>query len=620
MPKACPKGRRFRYVSWHETRQRWVIQRRSCPTWLGAYATELEAAKVAAKTFGIPLDDLRHGPRPVPARRREQLQPEPRCYKNVYWHFRSAVWVVRGPKVGEPSPGSHASQHVAAKLAAAAWKVPWQALKLAKVVPKGRCRKYKNIAWHSRSKTWVAQSRKQFLGSSTDQEAAADMAAKALRLPKDSMRLGRPQVAQQDSLGNHERRFQQLWSVYGAPDPKNPQVPGDLADIIQRAGTGRCKILKEPGLIVPFLLAKYPPHREVMESAYAEVLSQGPQDDRAQLAYNVLAKTFHGLHRTPLRSAWIANVGRNTTHHSGITPFANTSLGMLKPLPPGARTSRSVLCLGQGGRRFSVQPMTSTMRQRLFTLESFGQALLASGTPKTLHEWATEVAKLELAARGPPKVCGLRQSHGAYRSRWIARTWLIWRMRHAGIRCLRISADCTVSDFAKPFPDQCKWILKLAGGRRSLPVRALFQQLHYTGPPEYFSMYTCLWGSDGLRKELQKLGPAWLAEHRPKLIKEPLSRERVCHCCILSCVFCSTAVHAVQFLVIAPPPPLVAQACRDYEEQEGQTPHPLELLTLATQWQDQRPNKSRPSPKDSGSSRPLAKRRRPPATSSERNA
>jgi hypothetical protein len=76
-----------------------------------------------------------------------------------------------------------------------------------------------------------------------------------------------------------------------------------------------------------------------------------------------------------------------------------------------------------------------------------------------------------------------------------------------------------VAHFAKVFPDQQRWILRFAGGRQSLSVKALFQKLKYAGPPEYFSMFTCLWGSEALRKEVQMLGKEWFAQHHAQLVQ-----------------------------------------------------------------------------------------------------
>ena len=149
---------------------------------------------------------------------------------------------------------------------------------------------------------------------------------------------------------------------------------------------------------------------------------------------------------------------------------------------------------------------------------------------------------------GAHTIKGRAQSLGAnYACIW--QVVLRLNVRQAGIRSLNVQPSCTVSAFGQLFPDQRRWILRLAGYRRSLPVVTLFATLRYTGPPEYFSMFTCIWGSDNLRRELQKLGPDWLDVHRPGLVKEPLRSETVqtllqcvskisahtlMHCCVLA--------------------------------------------------------------------------------------
>jgi hypothetical protein len=509
--------RHFKYVSWHLRSECWVVQRRG---WLckGVFSSELQAAKAAATQFGGSVESLRL-PRQRLWEHPKQRCPQQRLYKYISWHTSSGCWVARGRLPGDPSPGSHAEQIEAAKLAARARGMPLQDLKLQlKVSPKAPPRQYRNITWHIRSRTWVAQCHGHFLGSSTKQEEAAKVAATTLGVHTSALRLHHD-VVQQGPLNDHIIRFQQLWSIYSTADPKEPRIPGDLADLVHRASKPGSEILKEAGLIVPFLLTKYAPHREVMESVYLQILAGSPKADSAELVYDVLAGTLRRLAGTHLRHAWLVNVGRNTTHHGGIIPFANKSLGLLRPDPPKSTPGHDTLCLGQGGRRFAVQPMTNTIRTRLLSLVALGRSLLACKAPRTLHEWANEVQRIEGAIKGPPKVCGFSNSGDTYRARWVTRTWLIWQMRRAGIRCLRLATECAVAHFAKVFPDQQRWILRFAGGRQSLSVKALFQKLKYAGPPEYFSMFTCLWGSEALRKEVQMLGKEWFAQHHAQLVQ-----------------------------------------------------------------------------------------------------
>ncbi len=99
---------------------------------------------------------------------------EPRRYRYIYWHSTSELWVAQ--RRGEPSPGSHANQLAAAKLAAKAWHVPLSDLRM---LPKGTWRRqYKHVTYHKKSKTWTARCRGKNLGSNTSQAVAATMVAK----------------------------------------------------------------------------------------------------------------------------------------------------------------------------------------------------------------------------------------------------------------------------------------------------------------------------------------------------------------------------------------------------------------------------------------------------------
>lgn len=63
----------------------------------------------------------------------------------------------------------------------------------------------------------------------------------------------------------------------------------------------------------------------------------------------------------------------------------------------------------------------------------------------------------------------------------------------------------------------------------------------YTGPPEYFTCYACLWGSPELQRVLSRLPANWLAQNVNKL-------------------------RLARFT---------------YEREHGQTPHPCVLLAKA---------------------------------------
>lgn len=113
-------------------------------------------------------------------------------------------------------------------------------------------------------------------------------------------------------------------------------------------------------------------------------------------------------------------------------------------------------------------------------------------------------------------------------------------MRAAGILKLTGSEQVTPAAFAKAFPDQSGWVprlLKKAEGNSGNSVRGSLKDfLEYAGlgklPPEYATMYLCIWGSSLLpsstaavfkkhRRPLQDAAKAYLK--RWKMWPHPLT-------------------------------------------------------------------------------------------------
>ena len=504
------------------------------------------------------------------APKEKQKAKEPRRFKYVHWHSTSRLWVAQ--RNGEPSPGSHANQRRAAQLAAKAWHVPLSELRIRPA--RSSRRQYKHITYHKKSKTWIARYRGKSLGSNTSQAAAATLVAKYLHVPLITLRL-RSAPGPLESHQQLAARCRGLWSAFGGLSPRNPKVPGDLADLIQRGLDKGSRVLSQaPGLVVPFLLAKFTPHRDAIEEAWAEHVAKDPKGysrDPVMMTYNVLRDSLQRLHREPLSQEWIDNVGRNTMYHGGLFPFANRSLGILMPAQEAAASRLGALRLGQNGRPFLLVKLTDTLKRNISTLISFGKALLACKPPRDAHDWANEINRLQGAVLSS-KVCGL-QSGVAYRTMWVIRCWLIWRMRCCGLTSLRIPPGLTVAEFAHLFPDEKKWIFRVAGRRQhKLSVKALFSKVLYNGPPELFSMFCCLWGNADLRRQLQRLGSTWLAAHRATLRQATLR----CLCYLHVDWHRAPLDRSASSCTLFP-----VQVCEEYEKVEGQVPHPFTLIMLA---------------------------------------
>ena len=89
--------------------------------------------------------------------------------------------------------------------------------------------------------------------------------------------------------------------------------------------------------------------------------------DPVKLTYGVLTMTLQKLHKRPLRQVWIDNVGRHSTHHGGLIPFADKSLGILSPAGLKTKSAPGILRLGQQGRPSRIQELNGPLRPVSFT-------------------------------------------------------------------------------------------------------------------------------------------------------------------------------------------------------------------------------------------------------------
>lgn len=83
-------------------------------------------------------------------------------------------------------------------------------------------------------------------------------------------------------------------------------------------------------------------------------------------------------------------------------------------------------------------------------------------------------------------------------------------MHVEGVSALR-GCDVLAEDFATTCPDQKLWISRFAGTVRQRPTLAnMLRSVGYTGRPEYFSMYACVYG-------MVRCTVRWLQDHEKEL-------------------------------------------------------------------------------------------------------
>ena len=244
-----------------------------------------------------------------------------RQYRFVYWHHIAKVWVWH--RKGCAAHGQHANQHKAAKMAAAAWKLPVSKLRLSPAQPRRPpVRLHRHVHYHSKSKTWVVQLSGHSVGSSTCQHAAARIASKALKVPLSKLRLPKA-THSRPMLLTHKLRFQLMWAIYrekaSAGKTVKARMPGDLEHLFHSSQAAHM-MHRYPELLMPYILAKYGPHREALAASAAQLAGQRSQMQPSEWLHSVLRSTLLRLSGTVLSEAWVLIVGCGTAFHSGLVP------------------------------------------------------------------------------------------------------------------------------------------------------------------------------------------------------------------------------------------------------------------------------------------------------------
>ena len=503
----------------------------------------------------------------------------------MFWLQEGKCWVV--VRRGFPSPGTAKEQHVAAELAAKAFGCTVASLELQPKTLKP-ARRYRFVHYHSKDKKWyVAQCGFHEFGFDTE-EAAAKAAAKSSKRPLADLLLPKPlRIRTVEKVELLRSRFQQIMNLYSTACPKRPLLPGDLTDLLCRRPRPMAVFKASPGLVVPFLIAKYGPHRDTLLCAARIAIAKSAKDASPEdLLFSSLQEALRNLSGQVLSSAWTQNVGRKNCHHSGLVRFAQTGLKMLRPGDAKSARGAEVVRLGLNQRRFVFCALSPDIRRRLLSLIVFGQALLQTKATTSVSQWSVAVCTLQQSLK-VNAVAGFTGPQ-SYRALWVIRLWLIWQMRSAGVPCLQLAEDCTTKDFATLFPDQKRWILRLAGRTPIRNISGVLKACGYVGPPELFSMFGCLFGDSDLVLALQRLPPDWLSVHRAFLTKDRATR------------LDAHRTHDVRAFAQAPMPG--TQACahmragamlhiggghpqvrQEYQKARGMVPHPAVLVAEAVQ-------------------------------------
>ena len=172
----APSPRRFKHVSWHPTKGRWVVQRKGCAS-PGCAKTQQAAAKLASSAWGISLAQLRLKMRPASRKRKKSK------FAYVYWRAPRAIWYAqaRGTFLGR-----FHSEHEAAK----------------ELQRRGVAQSYKELILAKR-----AQARR-----NSGQAAASSARPSATPSPTSSA----TSSLATSSCSLRKHRFKDLWHIYRA--------------------------------------------------------------------------------------------------------------------------------------------------------------------------------------------------------------------------------------------------------------------------------------------------------------------------------------------------------------------------------------------------------------------
>ena len=273
---------------------------------------------------------------------------------------------------------------------------------------------------------------------------------------------------------------------------KCKELPGDVVSLKEHAQRSARHFKREPAAMVLLVQAKYGPFRDAMMAAFRSKdycrftvhncsKVQGCRL-RAEMLLQVLCKAVRQSSGQNF-TAWVANCGRNVSHHSGFIPM----LRRFNVLRTARRhdvekftfhgPTQYALCASAGGSRKAIRKLES-----LITFaDAAAEVMFKVQGPGTCRAWCSLYTQL-LEAVGQHPSPGMSFKHTAvpYLTGWTCRGMLLLRM-YQGKAQLRAD-DTPVSEFARSFPDQKGIVAKLQGHWRSRnqagadTVRALCQR------------------------------------------------------------------------------------------------------------------------------------------------
>ena len=319
--------------------------------------------------------------------------------------------------------------------------------------------------------------------------------------------------------------FKALWFVHSwSSDRKRlPSTPADIeASLELRPGSlpmyKRC-----PALFTMCLRGKYKPWKKALREKWALHANEFEQagdssTGQAKVVHAVLVATVKTMAHPALQKSlghWSREVGRGVSHHAGWQPCAQV-LGVIKKCK--GRGGSGVLVLGKMKQRFCLKRYTHAFQRQYKVAAAVGEVLLNAPAPAACSEWLAIVKSTTALAKTRGLHIFVKRP---YLWPWLLRSALVLKARAAGTQRMLLDTGFTPVDLGRMAPDLKHWVIALSQGMAT--AQELFDSVDYDGPPELFSMFTCLF----LCPEVLKHDPAWVWERRWELVRlrEKLANE-----------------------------------------------------------------------------------------------
>jgi hypothetical protein len=171
---------------------------------------------------------------------------------------------------------------------------------------------------------------------------------------------------------------------------------------------------------------------------------------------------------------------------------------MIKKAP-----GESGLILGELRGHYLLNPLTHTLTTHLEKVLGMSSLVSEVSLPKTCEDWGTEAKKLATGLQVHSVLTGPKLG---YSQKCLCRTFLIAYMRSSKVKQLELGG-ISVHRFGEIFPDASSWVSVLC--RRSGLLKALKHIGFQNSPPEYLTMFACLFNHPGMDLSVQELDSDW---------------------------------------------------------------------------------------------------------------